>query len=375
MTNIEDRLRAELGDEAAGMLPRGGDIRAVQRRGMRLRRRRAAAHTVVAAAAVALAVPGVLTLRDAVDGAPPFAGEGSSTTSVSTTTPTTAPTTSTPSSSVPPPDDAPGIVVSGPDGVSVVREGSVVDELDIGPVMLAVADGEGGIVVQVGLSASDILWLPEGTTELVELVPAGPGETLTLHDVAVIDGVPTVLYTVRRSGPAPEDASEDLHLLALESGDDRMLAKVGGYESGPWRVSAGGGLVAVSMTAEGTTWFEFLDLDGSPVTVDANPRTEEESAVDFLEWVSHGVLSPDGSTFAYVRGHPRSEAPFHLVVVELATGEELVDAELPGVRDITLSRVDWDGVAAVVSVMDGTVFVVGEDGRVHTLPMRGTADL
>ncbi|MEX1272176.1 MAG: hypothetical protein WEB55_06975, partial [Acidimicrobiia bacterium] len=162
----------------------------------------------------------------------------------------------------------------------------------------------------------------------------------------------------------------------LAGGKDRLVAQVGGYESGVSQVTYAEGMFVVTMNAEGRTWFEAYALDGTPVPFAGNPRTEHDSAEDFLVWVGVGSLAPDGETFAFVEGSPRSEAPFRLVIVDLPTGERLREADvLDMAREDTLTRLEWDGETALVSIAGERAVAVREGSVVNRAPTVGTAEL
>lgn len=170
------------------------------------------------------------------------------------------------------------------------------------------------------------------------------------------------MYTARRSGPGPgpEEVTEELRLYDLDAGEDIAVGRVGGWESTALRISHAAGRFVASMNAEGYTWFEVVA--GSEVGFE-NPRSEEESAEDFLVWVGHGVQSPDGSTMAFMRGSPRSEAPFEFVVVDLPTGVEVVALPVEGSHESTIRRLTWNGTTGLVS-LDGEGAVVVSDGEI-----------
>jgi hypothetical protein len=306
----------------------------------------------------------------------PVAGptDDSTTTSVSpATTAATDVTTSSSETAPPVPEPAPeSRFVATSDGVVVVDGDEVVDHIDLGPVMVALAAGDEGIVFQVGQSASSILWMETTESDPVEIVPAEAGITLRLHEVSDVDGTPTVVYTARRFGPelTPEEVTEDLHTYVLDSGEDTVVGRLGGYESTALRVSYAADRFVASMIAEGYTWFEIIDGDEAGF---ANPRTEADAAEDFLVYVGHGAQSPDGSSMAYMRGSPRSEAPFEFVVTDLASGEELMAVPIEGAHESVITRLEWDGNTGVISLRDTGAVVVSDGAVVGRLPVVGIA--
>lgn len=363
--SLDNRLRDELRTEAARLAPGLGDVTSAIRRG---RRRRVAQKTAIGIVlAIAIAGPFALLQRQGTQPLP-----------VASEPPPTIDASSTPTSIVPDPapsSELPGMVVSGPEGIVVLADGEVVERLDVGPIMLAVEDLEGGHIIQIGVSASSITRLSSGASEIAELIVPQPDETLRLHETAMVEGSPTVVYTVRAGEAEPVDAGEELLLFNLDTGEQLVVGPVGGYESGPMRVSYAAEYFLLSMTAEGVTWFEFMDKSGNQVAVPGNPRPEEAAQSDFPVWVGHGDLSPDGHTMAFLRGSPRSEEPFHLVAVDLATGDEITAVPLDGARHDNVTRIEWDGQVAVVSFSDRTAVVVSTDGTVTSLEISGTVVL
>ena len=375
--SIEDRVRAELRAEASGMKVPAGSLDEVQGRGAVRRRVRIAMAVGVATVSVTAAVVGASQFLGGTPEEGPVADGTTVTTQPApetTTLPstTTVPTTSPPVTS----QDSGRMVLAGQEGILVTEGDEIVERIDIGPVMLALDDQSGGYVVQIGMSASSILHLADPNGDLEEIVAPGDNETLRLHDVVTIEGSRTVVYTSRLSGVAPEEAREDLRTLDLTTGEDRLVARVGGYESGASQVTYADGTFVVTMNAEGYTWFEAYTRDGAPVPFEGNPRTESESADDFLVWVGVGSLAPDGESFAFVEGSPRSEAPFRLVVVDLPTGERLREADVLDIaREDTVARLDWDGDTAVVSITGEAAVVVRGGSVVDRLSAPGTANL
>ncbi len=198
-----------------------------------------------------------------------FVGRSDETVTTPATTPTTVPDPTVPDATVPdgttvptvpavvppttvaPPTTAPGPVVggasiatAGPDGV-VLRDAALtpIRTLDV-PMAIALPMADGRVIVQ---RVSDpfeegdhtpLVWALDGS--LTELVPdvswAGP---VTLHDVANVDGVPTLLYSVSTDIEDPEAAREQLYARTLDgpnAGTTTLVGDIGGWESGTGRL-------------------------------------------------------------------------------------------------------------------------------------------
>lgn len=370
---IEDRLRHDIQQAANSIaVPPGAPERVRARaRHRRLLRTTSALVAVAAAVAAFVATAGLFggTPRSEVG----VVGESPSATAPVTSTP---PTTAVPTTAVP--TTEPGaagswrVIVATPQGIVTVSDLVMTGRIDVGPLMIALDDSTGGYVVQIGQSASSILWMEQEGGDLQEVVPAEPGNTLRLHEVVRIDGEPTVVYTVRHSGDGPEQVTETVRLYELASGQDTEVASYGAYERSASRISYAEGRFVATFEAEGYTWFEVLTGDATGFS---NPRSAAEAAEDFLVWVGHGVQAPDGASMAYLRGSPRSEEPFSFVIVDLVTGSEVAAIPLEGVRDRNVTRLDWNGETGVVSLTDGPAVVIDGGAVFGALPVSGVADL
>lgn len=198
-----------------------------------------------------------------------------------------------------------GVLVASNRGVDLVGAGDGGALTSI-PAARAYADGAGGVVFQ-GLAppqdeapSAAIMWLPPDGGDAVTVVPDGAADAVTLHDAAVIDGLPTAIYT-QRSGRTPDAAEQHLMLLPLPDGEPRALGTVGGFESGAASVSYGGDLVAELHAAGASTWFVFRTPSGEQVTVPANPLPQDEPCGGDA-CPTAMTISDDGSRLAWAGG-------------------------------------------------------------------------
>ncbi len=351
--SLETRLRRELQAEEARLAPPPGDLDRVVRRGRRKKMAAAVGNVLLILAltgVTALLVRSVGRERPVTEEEPAPTVTTLSTTPTATTAPgpSTTPTTKPVTTTMPQAALSSGnLIVAGQEGISVVRDGQTEVVYDLAT-RLALDDLRGGVVFQLQVSSpTTILWLPAGATQPEELAVPGGTETLQLHDVAIIEGSPTVVYT-RRSGTTPEDTTEELFVHDLATGQSRQVVRVGGWESGPSQVSYGGGRFLVSRLAEAETSFQFLSEAGEPLEVPGNPRPEPQQSPVFA-----GSLSPDGSSMAYLAQEEAGGASA-LLVSDLAAGEQA--ASFPLAEAPPLGRTDFDGRLAVASLQDGRQF-------------------
>ncbi len=309
------------------------------------RRRRTRMMLVPAAAAAVVAVvvsSGALLLDDAEP-------EPVATTlpTATTPTPTPLPTVRGTAPALQPGD----VLAAGPEGVAVVRGDEVVT-LATGPARVAAGDRRGGLVYE---SAGDIWHLPAGATEPTLLVPGAD-----LHDVAIVDGEPAVLFTEHLATADGDGVAAAVSYLGLDSRTRVAVLATDGYEGSITRVSYAGGIFAISHSAEGIDWFEFVDAAGDPVDV-ANPRPFEADSQEDLA-TGQGVLNPDGDRLVFIQGDeqaPEGTSGFDVVVWNLVVGAEALrwplaiqgadGAPLPSFQFV---RIDSDGQVLLVGAVD-----------------------
>lgn len=127
-----------------------------------------------------------------------------------------------------------GLVAAGLDGIRLI-DGATDVQVWAGATLLALPDGEGGVVLQhhaphLPAGRGAIAWLPAGAD-----APAGPPVTFDeegawLHAVVELDGNPTVLFTRRVDDNG--ESEETLYAHTLADGVEVPLAVTGGIESG-----------------------------------------------------------------------------------------------------------------------------------------------
>lgn len=193
--------------------------------------------------------------------------ESSAHTTTPGTTPTTPPTTTFPDVG----DRVPTLLLSSDEGIDIVGPSSSVEVLADRSIAIALSDLRGGVVFQrVDLveertwppTPVPIEWIQEMGTDPIVVVDGSGANRQRLVQVAWIEDKPQILYR-KRVVRDIEDETEYLVMLDPDSGDERILGIIGGYESDDVSLRIGGDAVAVASSeyAGGTTCAVLLDLD------------------------------------------------------------------------------------------------------------------
>jgi hypothetical protein len=245
------------------------------------------------------------------------------------------------------------VVIADPEGVATGVDGIFIIDADI-----AIGDGDGGLVVQ---RAETVLWIAADGTERTLLDEArfpadlGPAR-LWLHDVTLVEGGSKAVVVVGYGQEYP-DIFEEIWLVDLESGTTESVYEMVAVESHITRVSAVPGTMVVSVSFEGGTYFEYLDTEGQTVVLNAPYDGGVPGGVaDFPIAIDQGVLSPDGTTLAYLeidRTQPREfEWMVELVIWDLVDGTEQWRVELTLGLGAFHDRLDFDGASVVLGRRD-----------------------
>ncbi len=237
------------------------------------------------------------------------------------------------------------LLLAGPEGVAVAGPDGT-DRITDAPARVAAGDRRGGVVFE---SAGAIWHVPGGSSEARLLV-----EGAELHDVAVVDGQPSVIFAVSTAYPDGEVSTVvRIDLLGLDTGRVRPLYETEGYEGGVTRVSHGGGAFAITEAAEGFEWFHFVDIEGRRLEGAAYERGAQQQS----GFVGQAVLSGDGARVAFLESEEDVVGmgePIDLVVWDLSTGTEITRIALPaGNYEYWFVRMDFRGNEAVVGRLVG----------------------
>jgi hypothetical protein len=278
----------------------------------------------------------VTTTTVATTTTPPVDDTTSSTTSSTTTTSTTE-------APAPVPPDG-SMLITNEDGIFVATlDGASSQLLDAdstvvgGMVHFAIDDTRGGIVIQPHESPwtsvgddSIIYWVPQGSSNVQELLVPAADQGLRLEDVATRDGVTSVYYT-RRFGDTPDTAEQTLRRFDLDDRTVSEIALVGGWESGSSPISVGGDTIVRNGSGEAYFWITFTDLDNNEFASPANPIPD--GGFDCVpECFYYADLSPDGSEVAFGRLAPNGSGFYttpEIEVRDIASGDLLLSVTLP----------------------------------------------
>ena len=326
-----------------------------------------------------------LTFADFDSPATTVGGTGSSTTAEASTPGPTTTSTTLLVVDVPAP-----ITILEPDGWSALEgRGAPVRLLDE-RVGVAFDDLLGGFLFQFSGAGEDVtadqrvFWSRASSPDAQAFLDVPQGDSaLRLWGVEEIDGKPQAIFTVIHDFSDPDNRREDLVLYDFQSGD-RVLATIGGWESGPLVIDYGGGRFVIERGDEGQTSFQFRNTEGQVVELASNPH---RGCFDDPTCPTNPALDPSGGLLAYVqRSGSGDTAVVDLVVRDIDLGEETMRIPLPPdlAEEVVL---DFDGSVAVVSqstaagyraivvdVAAGTVGDFGLEGIVRFLRVSPQAD-
>lgn len=258
------------------------------------------------------------------------------------------------------------LLVAGPDGVLLVRDSQVVAQPVAMAMERAVGDGTGGIIVSPPDPDGYPEYWPdpfgEGSNQLwrvtsdghAEMIYEAPGR-ICLFDVFTDSASETwLLFSEER----PVDLWMIDHLVAmpLADGDPVTLLQGISFEGGFSGAAWTGSHVIFSFEAEGMSWIEAVDLNGTPVEVPENPAPLERHSGYSRgpSPIAHVTVIPGSDLIAFIEtaGGAIIDPPSYLVIFNLATGVEVAREPLPDVgrdflRDFT--RLDADTTIVAVS--------------------------
>jgi hypothetical protein len=245
----------------------------------------------------------------------------------------------------------PPLVVARGSRISRHRDGRITSYGAVeGNAEVAFAGSAGTAIVQsVSGKRSELVVLRRNRAERIQTSPAH----ISLMDVAVIDGRRRVLYTTYYE-PAAErgETSGYLYAQELRNAKPERITEASGPEYEITRASYGGGVIVTSAWADLTEAFNFLRPDGSVIKDRPNPTNELQYGRP--PYMSDAVLSPDGSSLAYLEGpdfDPATEKQvgnWVVVVQDQTTGRELLRVKVAN-GDVCVPWLDYDGRWLVVS--------------------------
>ncbi|MBM3696271.1 MAG: hypothetical protein FJW79_10110 [Actinobacteria bacterium] len=280
-------------------------------------------------------------------------------TSSTTTTVTTLPPTTTSTTLLPEQPQAesgwalePGdLLVANGNGVHLLRDGQMVGTLVTTPTEVAMADGLGGLIIQMpdpdmypeawpdaAGFGGDALWRvsPDGDVQLAfRATPLPDAWTLpdlgllAIQAVAPLSGDPTVLFVENTHYPG--GGVSYLHLWALPLDGRTEPVEIPADLPGEGSVTGlgwqpGDQRLLMSTTSDGGEWFSAWDLSGGQLDWPTNPAARGAlwSADRRCRCVWTLTTIPESSLIAYVESADLpQDSPSDLVLYDTRTGHEL----------------------------------------------------
>ena len=298
------------------------------------------------------AAPTLSATTTAPGPAPPSTSVTDPPRSATTVIPTTTTTTLAAPPGLPSPIAQGSIIVAGEEVITVLPDGY---SFAFSGAEKATGDGAGGLLVQQG---NDLWWLKADGSAPLLLVDGEPlvdprhPRSVALMEGLLINGVSHALYVLIEWGG--DSSFPEVIGHNLMTGETTVYFTNDGYEGGVGHVSYAQGVLSVSHSAEGCTWFDMVTLDGSRLPF-GNPFVGGCDRPEFPQ-IGGGVLAPEGRTMAYLASddYPDDDVPTDLVLYDLVAEEELARLTLPLGNE--WNRIDYDGTRVLVTPL---VFVEG----------------
>jgi len=296
------------------------------------------------AAALALIVGGAILALRPTDPDPVAPA-----TTVTTLTETTAPPTTVAPSPNALPDLPAGTVLVGVPGADTTASAGVV----VVDGRTAIGDGAGGVVLQRDDAILHIA--PDGAETLVldaqSLVDSLGPVTIRLQDVTEVNGSPQTIVIVGYGQEYP-DVFQEVWLVDIETGAAESVYQLVAVESNITRVSSTAGRMVLSVSFEGGSYFEYLDMTGAPLDVTGPFYNSPLGNAWAPQFIDQAVLSPDGSMFVYIEvdysEFDDGAGTAALVSWDLESGTELGRREIELSDDARHGRMDYDGTSVVI---------------------------
>lgn len=320
----------------------------------------------------------------------------------STTSTVLATTTTTTPSAL---EHGPALLVAHTDGIDLWTPEQVTPVLRGREVGVAYPDLAGGLIFSVwDEEGRNVIEWMSTLDDAPELLIADP-EAHWVHPTQVtwVEGRRTLVYRkiIELPNDCPADHQPDcgweylqeyLHVYDLDSGTDRTLGGIGGFESDDIDVRFGGGWAAVTYTPYGAPWAcstlvparQLLDtwLDPWPFPTETDAYGNEYT-VCYQDRPDHSwaTITADGSSWMQVIGTWEFPEPWRLVGYDPEHGDRVFDVVLP--EGVGASWYEYDGTHAVLGMWtrtagpqeDEPVVLVEPDGTVTELDLKGPATI
>lgn len=266
------------------------------------------------------------------------------------------------------------ILVASPTGISTVV-GTSSTSIDSGSWVVALRLSDGSLVAQSVWPGyqqpgdSTIYRIAEGVASPL-ITPSDPNnEWLRLHDVVVEGGIDRILYS-KKSGVGFDQAIEELFLVDANGTNEVALGVIGDWETGPDRLSIGGGFIA------GETWTQ---IKRAPLLLDRGGNRLDGGRFGLAPGYSDCAVCPKvftvdetGTRLAWVEGDL-------VVVIATDTAARVAEFSLTNGLGDHVDSLQLGRDTVIVNAYDpatgalGRPYLYGFDGTSTQLPVIGWA--
>jgi hypothetical protein len=276
------------------------------------------------------------------------------------------------------------VVTAGPDGV---WESSPTGRVQVTtePMAFAVKAPDGSVIMQRKVGYGNEAWTPADTAPLIVRQPGAALEPLPafvfpsdkfvrVHDVATLNGHPTMLYSLESRLVTIESEPGVLAVVALDTGNVSVVSdQFGGWESGSSRMHLAETGVIVGEEYNSAERALAVYLVGGESTIDAPSLGLQPAYFDCSDCPRLYTISRDGSKIAWLDGTQLVQRPLKGARPERvdlgALADEATDLELgDGLvlidRDSGVSAasppliIQWNGVDPVSKELPGVAATI-----------------
>ncbi|HEU4356196.1 MAG TPA: hypothetical protein VFT27_11465 [Actinomycetota bacterium] len=232
------------------------------------------------------------------------------------------------------------------------------------PVREALPDLSGG-VLYLAPRARAATWLRAGDTSAARLL--GRRQDLSLLDLEVVEGSPTLLYDYTVETDEMGAALRRVMLRDLATGREQIVAEYGAFEGGLISASLSDDLVAITLQGSSDQGLaRFYDLEGREVEPPHPPVAHRLGLGDF--WMSS--LAPNGKVFATAPWGSRAVPADVVTLLDLRSGALAeIELDLSGEPFAGASGIDLVGRRALVTRWSGPPLLILPSGELR--PVRG----
>jgi hypothetical protein len=200
------------------------------------------------------------------------------------------------------------------------------------------------------------------------VVTAEAGTYLAIHDAAVVDGQPTLFYSVNLIREDPQfEVLDELFAMDLATGEQTKLADVGGWEAGV-SVRYGDGLLVGIWSSEAQVRPWSVDLAGNLDPLDVTQAGLQEGYSDDPAAPVALTISTGGTRLAWVTRDTSQQ-----LVISSTEDAGLRQFTLPSGPTQITDLVDRGDYLVLTGFQAPSALVDAETGGLLTLPIVGPA--